>query len=156
MKRRSWRGGISWKGGGGGGGGEGGGRGWVGGQGWGWGQLPPKIGQWEMVHSSDNNVDTMVHDQPIVLPEQSPEISEHTSWPQHAPPAPQPHTSEPLPWPCPDEKYPRYPSLRCHSPSGVPWSGGRWGANQSSHCRAHDGCGAQDRVASLPFSFPLV
>jgi hypothetical protein len=50
-----------------------------------------------MVNTSADNVDTMVDDQPIVLPEQGQEMREHTQRPQPPAPAPRPHTPEPRP-----------------------------------------------------------
>jgi hypothetical protein len=47
---------------------------------------PRRIDQGELVNTSADNVDTMVDDQPIVLPEQGQEMRKHTPWPQ--PPAP--------------------------------------------------------------------
>jgi hypothetical protein len=48
-----------------------------------------------MVNTSADDVDTMVEDQPIVLPEQWQEMCENTPW-QHPPaPAREPQTPEP-------------------------------------------------------------
>jgi len=58
---------------------------------------PRTIGQGEMVNTLDDDADTMVEDQPIVLPEQGQEMREHTPWPQPPVPAPRPHTPEPCP-----------------------------------------------------------
>jgi len=56
---------------------------------------PWTIGQRERVNSSADDVNPMVDDQPIVLPEQGQEMCEHTPWRQPPAPAPQPHTPEP-------------------------------------------------------------
>jgi len=56
------------------------------------------ISQGEMVNTLADNVDTMVDDQPIVLPEQGQEKCEHTPRPQPPAPAPRPQTAEPLWW----------------------------------------------------------
>ena len=58
---------------------------------------PRTIGHGEMVNTSADNVDTMLEDQPIVLPEQGQEMREHTQWPPPPAPAPLPHTPEPHP-----------------------------------------------------------
>jgi hypothetical protein len=55
------------------------------------GKEPRTLRQGEMVNTSAHDVDTMVDDQPIVLPEQGQEMREHTSRPQ--PPAPHPGAS---------------------------------------------------------------
>jgi len=52
------------------------------------------IGQGEMVDTSADNVDTMVDDQRIVLPEQGQEMRKHTPRPQPPAPAPRPRTLE--------------------------------------------------------------
>ena len=54
------------------------------------GNEPQTIGRGEMVNTSADNVDTMVDDQPIVLPEHGQEMREHTARPQHPVPTPQP------------------------------------------------------------------
>jgi len=61
------------------------------------GKEPRTIGQGEMVNTSADDVDTMVDDQLIVLPEQGQEMGEHTPWPQPPAPAPRPQTLEPCP-----------------------------------------------------------
>jgi len=50
-----------------------------------------------MVYSSADDVDTMIDDQPIVLPEQGQEIREPTPWPQPPASASRPKTPELLP-----------------------------------------------------------
>jgi len=70
------------------------------------GKEPWTLGQGEMVNSSADNVDTMVDDQSIVLPEQGQEIREHTPRPQPLAPAPRPQTLEPRPWPRTPETHP--------------------------------------------------
>jgi len=59
------------------------------------GKEPRTIGQGEMVNTSADDVDTIVDNQPIMLPEQGQEMREHTSWLQHLAPAPWPQTLEP-------------------------------------------------------------
>jgi len=63
------------------------------------GNEPRTIGQGEMVNSSADDVDTMVDDQPIVLPEQGHEMREHTTQQQTPARAQCPHTPEPYPRP---------------------------------------------------------
>jgi hypothetical protein len=58
------------------------------------GKEPLMIGQGEMVDTSADHVDTMVDDQPIVLPEQCQEMREHTQRPQLPAPAPWPQTPD--------------------------------------------------------------
>ena len=53
---------------------------------------PQTIGKGEMVNTSADDVDTMVDDEPIVLPEQGQEMRKHTPWPQPLAPAPWPQT----------------------------------------------------------------
>jgi hypothetical protein len=61
------------------------------------GKEPRTIGEGEMVNTSADDVDTMVDDRPIMLPEQGQEMREHTPRPQPPAPAPQLQTPEPLP-----------------------------------------------------------
>jgi hypothetical protein len=70
------------------------------------GKEPRTIGQGEMVNTSADDVDTMVDDQPIVLPEQCQEMREHTPRPQPPAPAPQPQTPDPGPRPQTPETHP--------------------------------------------------
>jgi len=70
------------------------------------GKEPRTIGQGEMVNESADDVDTMVDDQPIVLPEQVLEMREHTPRPQPPAPAPGRRTPEPCPRPQTSETYP--------------------------------------------------
>jgi len=63
------------------------------------GKEPRTIGQGEMVNTSADDADTMVDDQPTMLPEQGHEMREHTPRPQPPAPAPQPQTPEPHPRP---------------------------------------------------------
>jgi len=63
-----------------------------------------------MVDSSADDADTMVDDQPIVLPEQGQEMAEHTPRPQPLAPAPCPQSSEPRPRPR---------TLETHPPTGL-------------------------------------
>ena len=58
---------------------------------------PRTIGQGEMVNTSADNVDTMVDDEPIVLPEQGHEMRDRTPQPQSPAPAPRLQTLEPPP-----------------------------------------------------------
>jgi hypothetical protein len=57
------------------------------------------IGQGEMVYTSADNVDNMVDDQAMVLPEQCQKIRKDTAWPQLRAPGLCPHTGEPCPRP---------------------------------------------------------
>jgi len=70
------------------------------------GKEPRTIGQGEMVNSSADNADTMVDDQPMVLPEQGQEIREHTPRPQPPAPSPWPQTPETRPQPQPPKTHP--------------------------------------------------
>jgi hypothetical protein len=63
------------------------------------GKEPRTIGQGEMVNTLADDADTMVDDEPTVLPEQGQEMREHTPQPQPPAPAPQPQTPEPSPQP---------------------------------------------------------
>jgi len=58
------------------------------------GKEPWMLGQGEMVNISADDVDTMVDDKPIVLPEQGEEMREHTPRPQPPEPHPLPPTPE--------------------------------------------------------------
>jgi len=64
------------------------------------------IGQGEMVNISADDVDTMVDDQPIVLPEQGQEMHEHTPRPQPPAPAPRPQTADARPRPRTPDTHP--------------------------------------------------
>jgi hypothetical protein len=55
------------------------------------------IGQGEMVNISADHIDTMVDNQPIVLPKQGQEMCEHTPRLQPPAPASRPQTPEPRP-----------------------------------------------------------
>jgi len=70
------------------------------------GKEPRMIGQGEMLNTSAHDLDTMVEDQPIVLPEQGQEMHLHTPRPQPAGPAPWPHTLERRPSPRSPEPHP--------------------------------------------------
>jgi len=63
------------------------------------GKEPRRIGQGEMVNRSAGDADTMLDDEPTVLPEQGQAMREHTPLPQPAAPAPRPQTPEPPPRP---------------------------------------------------------
>jgi len=63
------------------------------------GKEPQTIGQGQMVNTSADDVDTMVDDQPIVLPEHSQAMHGHTPRPQPRAPAPWPQTQESRPCP---------------------------------------------------------
>jgi len=58
------------------------------------GKEPRTIGQGEMVNTSADDADTMADNGPIVVPEQSQEMREHTPWQQPQAPAPRPQTPE--------------------------------------------------------------
>jgi hypothetical protein len=75
---------------------------------------PRMIGQGEMLNSSADDVDTMVDDEPTVLPEQGQEMSEHTPRSQPPADATRPQTSEPPPRPR---------TLETHTLSGLEVSG---------------------------------
>jgi len=61
------------------------------------GKEPRTIGQGEMVNTLGNDVDTMVDDQPIMLPEKGQEMRQHTTQSQLLLPASRPQTPEPRP-----------------------------------------------------------
>ena len=63
------------------------------------GKEPQTIGQGEMVNTTADNADTMVDDQPTVLPEQGQGMREHTPQPQPPSSAPPPQTPEHRPPP---------------------------------------------------------
>jgi hypothetical protein len=67
-----------------------------------------------MVNSSADNADTMVDDEPTVLPEQGQEMREHT---------PQPQPPVPAPWAETPERPPRPQTLETHSLSGLEFLG---------------------------------
>jgi len=70
------------------------------------GKEPRTIGQGEIVNTSADDVDTMVNDLSIVLPEQGQEIRGHTPRPQRPAPAPRPQTPDPRPWTRTPETHP--------------------------------------------------
>ena len=70
------------------------------------GREPRMIGQQEMVNTSADDADTMVVDQPIVLPEHGLEMSHHTPQPEPPVPAPRPPTPEARPRPRTPETHP--------------------------------------------------
>jgi len=70
------------------------------------GKEPRTIGQGEMVNTSADDVDTMVDDQPIVLPEQCQEMPEHAPQSQPPAPAPRPQTPDRRPRPRTPETHP--------------------------------------------------
>jgi len=70
------------------------------------GKEPRTIGQGEMVNASADDVDTMVDDQPIVLPEQGQEMHKHTPRTQPPARAPRPPTPDPHPRPRTPETHP--------------------------------------------------
>jgi hypothetical protein len=70
------------------------------------GKEPQTLGQGEMVNTSADDVDTMVDNQAIVLPEQRKEMSEHTPRPQPPVPAHRPQISQPRPRPRTLETHP--------------------------------------------------
>jgi hypothetical protein len=59
------------------------------------------IGQGEMVNTSANDPDTMIDDQPTVLPDHGQKMCEYTPWLQTPAPDTRPHTPEPRPRPQP-------------------------------------------------------
>jgi hypothetical protein len=63
------------------------------------GKEPRMIGQEEMVYTSAEDADTMVDDEPTVLPEHGQEMHKHSPRPQPPPPALWPHSLEPPPRP---------------------------------------------------------
>jgi len=63
------------------------------------GKEPRTIGQGEMVYTSADDADTVIDDEPTVLPEKGQEMLEHTPRPQPPAPAPRPQTPEPPPRP---------------------------------------------------------
>jgi hypothetical protein len=67
---------------------------------------PRTLGQGEMVNTSADDVETIVDDQPIVLPEQGQEMRKHTPRPHPPAPAPRPQTSESHPRPLTPETHP--------------------------------------------------
>jgi len=59
-----------------------------------------------MVNTLADNVDTMVDNQLIILPEQGQEMLQHTPWPQPPAHAPQQQTLQPRPWTGTPETHP--------------------------------------------------
>ena len=74
------------------------------------GKEPQTIGQGGMVNTSADNADTMVDNEPTMLPEQRQEMREHAPQPQPTTPAPRPQTLEPPPRP---------PTQATHTLSGL-------------------------------------
>ena len=70
------------------------------------GKKPRTIGQGEIVNTSAHDVDTIIDDQPIVLPAQGQEMSEHTPLPQPLASAPRSQTVDPRPPPQTPETHP--------------------------------------------------
>jgi len=70
------------------------------------GKEPRMIGQGESVNTFADNVDTMVDNQPIVLPEQDQVICKYTQQPQPPASAPLPYTPDPCPSPWTPETHP--------------------------------------------------
>jgi hypothetical protein len=64
------------------------------------------IGQGYMVHTSADNIDTMVDAQPRMLSEYGQKMRKHTPWPQHPVPAPRRQTPQPHPRPATRETHP--------------------------------------------------
>jgi hypothetical protein len=58
------------------------------------GKEPRMIGQGEIVNTSADDIDTMVDDQPIMLPEQGQEMHGQTARPKPLAPAPRPQIPE--------------------------------------------------------------
>ena len=71
-----------------------------------------------MVNTWADDVDTMVDDQPMIIPGQGEEMREHTPRPQPPQPAPQPQTLEPRPPPQTPQTHPlsRLEQLRLVTP----------------------------------------
>jgi hypothetical protein len=63
------------------------------------GKEPRTIGQGEMVNTLADDADTMIDNEPAMLPKQGQEMREHNLQPQPPAPAPQPQTPEPPPPP---------------------------------------------------------
>jgi len=61
------------------------------------GKEPQTIGQGEMVNTLADHANTMVDNQPTVLPEQCQEMCEPTPWPQHQTSAQWHQTPDPPP-----------------------------------------------------------
>ena len=78
------------------------------------GKEPRTIGPGEMVNTLADDADTVVDDDPTMLPEQGQEMREHTPWPQPPAPAPLPQTLEPPPRPR---------TLETHTLSGLEFLG---------------------------------
>jgi hypothetical protein len=74
------------------------------------GNEPRTIGQGEMVNTSADDADTMVEDQPTVVPEQGQEMREHPTRPQ--PPAS-------AAWPQTPHSRPRPETPETHTVSGL-------------------------------------
>jgi len=70
------------------------------------GKEPRTISQGEIVNTSGNDVDTMVNDHPIMLPDKGQKMREHTSQPEPPGAAPRTHTPEPRPPPRMPETHP--------------------------------------------------
>ena len=88
-----------------------------------YGKEPRTIGWGEMVNTSADDVDTMVDDQPIVLPEQVEEMREHTTRPQPPVPARLPQPPEPAPRPQTPEPRRRPRTLETHPVGGLEFLG---------------------------------
>jgi hypothetical protein len=61
------------------------------------GKDPRTLSQGEVVNTSADDVDSIVGNQPIVLPKQGEGMRENTPWPHPPAPAPRPHTPQPCP-----------------------------------------------------------
>ena len=83
------------------------------------GKEPRTIGQGEMVNTSADDADTMVDDQPTVLPGQGQEMRDHTPRPQ--PPAP-----------CPTATYPGVSPTTTNSGESYPQWAGVFGACEAA------------------------
>jgi len=70
------------------------------------GKEPQPIGQGEVVNTLTDDVDTIVDNQPIALPEQGQEMRKHTRLPSAPDPALWPQTPEPHPLPPIPETHP--------------------------------------------------
>jgi len=87
------------------------------------GKEPRRIGQGEMVNTSADDVNTVVDDQPIVLPVQGQEMHDHTPRPQPLAPAPRPQPLDPAPRPQTLDPRPRRRTPETHPLGWLEYSG---------------------------------
>jgi len=79
------------------------------------GKEPQTISQGEMVNTSGDDTDTMVDDQPTLLPEQGQEMHVHTPRPEPPAPAPRPKAPGPAPRPWTPGHRPRPQTPETHT-----------------------------------------